>query len=225
MIASAIKHINGLTVFGLLAVGLMLLFYALERRSPAYVLAFAGACVMGSLYGFLQGAWPFGLVEAIWSAVAVRRWWAHHPHPPPRPLHNVADFLTGLKTVASSADRGSFAFAGDDGHSVGFAQFIIDTDRRITIHRIWTREPGNGNGAAMLRTLCDLADRHGVELALKVIPIGRKPFPMSREKLKQWYERFGFRGPRWNMSRLPVSATARAFESPAETSPAPSTPG
>lgn len=65
-----------LTLFGLLSVGLMLLFYALESRSHWNVLAFAGACVMASVYGFLQGAWPFGLVEGIWSLVAVRRWWA-----------------------------------------------------------------------------------------------------------------------------------------------------
>lgn len=63
-----------LTAFGLLAVSLMLLFYALERRGRWYTLAFAGACVMGSAYGFLQGAWPFGLVEAVWSLVALRRW-------------------------------------------------------------------------------------------------------------------------------------------------------
>ena len=67
---------NLLTLFGLVAVTLMLLFYALERRSRWYILAFAGACVMGSAYGFLQGAWPFGLVEAVWSVVAARRWWA-----------------------------------------------------------------------------------------------------------------------------------------------------
>jgi hypothetical protein len=60
--------------FGLLAVTLMLLFYALEARSRHYVLAFAAACLLGSTYGFLQGAWPFGVVEAIWAAVAVRRW-------------------------------------------------------------------------------------------------------------------------------------------------------
>ena len=64
-----------LTAFGLIAVSLMLLFYALERRSRWYTLAFAGACALGSAYGFLQGAWPFGLVEAVWSIVAVRRWW------------------------------------------------------------------------------------------------------------------------------------------------------
>ncbi len=63
-----------LTVFGLVAVTLMLVCYALEERRPAFTLAFAAACVLGSIYGFLQGAWPFGLVEAIWAGVAVRRW-------------------------------------------------------------------------------------------------------------------------------------------------------
>jgi presenilin-like A22 family membrane protease len=68
-------HMNPLTAFGLIAVTLMLLFYALERRSRWYVLAFAGACALGSAYGFLQGVWPFGIVEAVWAVVAVRRWW------------------------------------------------------------------------------------------------------------------------------------------------------
>jgi len=67
--------VNGLTLFGLVAVSLMLVFYALERRSAWYVLGFAAACAMGSVYGFLQGAWPFGLVEGIWSLVALRRFW------------------------------------------------------------------------------------------------------------------------------------------------------
>jgi hypothetical protein len=64
-----------LTVFGLFAVTSMLVTYALEEKSPWFILAFAGACVLGSVYGFLQGAWPFGLVEAVWSGIAVRRWW------------------------------------------------------------------------------------------------------------------------------------------------------
>jgi hypothetical protein len=66
---------NRLTLFGLIAVSLMLLFYALENRSSQFILAFAGACVMGSVYGFLQGAWPFGLIEGVWSLVALRKWW------------------------------------------------------------------------------------------------------------------------------------------------------
>jgi len=53
----------------------MLVTYALEQRSTWFILAFSGACALGSAYGFLQGAWPFGLVEAIWCGVAARRWW------------------------------------------------------------------------------------------------------------------------------------------------------
>jgi hypothetical protein len=64
-----------LTAFGLFAVTAMLVTYALEAKSAWFILAFAGSCLLGSVYGFLQGAWPFGLVEAIWSAVALRRWW------------------------------------------------------------------------------------------------------------------------------------------------------
>jgi hypothetical protein len=64
-----------LTLFGLAAVSLMLTFYALEKRSHWFILAFAASCVLASAYGFLQGAWPFGLVEGVWSAVAWRRWW------------------------------------------------------------------------------------------------------------------------------------------------------
>ena len=52
----------------------MLAFYALEDRNSLFVLAFAGACLLASIYGFLEGAWPFGLVEAIWAVVALRRW-------------------------------------------------------------------------------------------------------------------------------------------------------
>lgn len=63
-----------LSLFGLIAVTAMLVFYALEDRSAWFVLAFAGACALGSIYGFLQGAWPFGIIEAIWAGVAAWRW-------------------------------------------------------------------------------------------------------------------------------------------------------
>jgi len=66
---------SALSLFGLFAVTAMLVFYALEQRSPWFILAFALACALGSVYGFLQGAWPFGIVEAIWALVAARRWW------------------------------------------------------------------------------------------------------------------------------------------------------
>ena len=65
---------DSLTAFGLFAVTAMLVCYAFEDRSPSFVLAFAAACALASAYGFLQGAWPFGLVEAVWSGIALRRW-------------------------------------------------------------------------------------------------------------------------------------------------------
>lgn len=66
---------DALTAFGLIAVTAMLVCYALEERSPWFILGFAVSCALGSVYGFLQGAWPFGLVEGVWSVVALRRWW------------------------------------------------------------------------------------------------------------------------------------------------------
>ena len=66
---------DGLSAFGLAAVTAMLVTYALEERARLFTLLFAFACAAGSAYGFLQGAWPFGLVEAVWAGVALRKWW------------------------------------------------------------------------------------------------------------------------------------------------------
>jgi hypothetical protein len=68
--------LDRLTLFGLFAVSAMLICYAFENRSSWFIFAFTIACALGSIYGFLQGAWPFGLVEAIWALVALRRWWS-----------------------------------------------------------------------------------------------------------------------------------------------------
>jgi len=65
---------NPLSLFGLFAVTAMLVCYPMEAGGRIFVLGFAGACALGSLYAFLQGAWPFGLVEAVWTLVALRRW-------------------------------------------------------------------------------------------------------------------------------------------------------
>jgi len=73
-----------LQAFGLFAVTAMLVTYRFENRSVWFILAFALACALGSIYGFLQGAWPFGLVEAIWAGVAVRRWWVKRISEQPR---------------------------------------------------------------------------------------------------------------------------------------------
>ncbi len=68
------RLLNPLALFGLFAVTAMLACYAFENRSHWFTLGFAAACLLGSLYGFLQGAWPFGLVEFVWALVALRRW-------------------------------------------------------------------------------------------------------------------------------------------------------
>lgn len=62
-----------ITVFGVVALTFMMVMYALERRHPTFVLAFAVGCLLSSAYGFLSGAWPFGVVEVVWAGVAVRR--------------------------------------------------------------------------------------------------------------------------------------------------------
>ncbi|HEV2650188.1 MAG TPA: hypothetical protein VGU69_02940 [Rhizomicrobium sp.] len=71
-----------LSAFGLFAVTAMLVTYALEDRSRWFTLAFAGACALGSAYGFLQGAWPFGLVEGVWAAVALVKWYRRMANSP-----------------------------------------------------------------------------------------------------------------------------------------------
>ena len=65
----------GLLIFGSIAVAAMLLTYALEERSTWFVLGFAAACAASAAYGLMIEAWPFAGIEAVWSAVAVRRWW------------------------------------------------------------------------------------------------------------------------------------------------------
>ena len=68
-------NVDKLTAFGLFAVTAGVICYALEERGPWFILAFAVTCALGSVYGFLQGAWPFGMVEIVWTVVALRRWW------------------------------------------------------------------------------------------------------------------------------------------------------
>jgi hypothetical protein len=63
-----------LTLFGVCALTFMMAMYALEGRGPGFIVAFAVGCALSSTYGFLSGAWPFGVVEAIWTVVALRRW-------------------------------------------------------------------------------------------------------------------------------------------------------
>lgn len=69
-----------LSLFGFFSVTAMMVFYALESKSRWFIFAFAMACGLGSIYGFLQGAWPFGVVEVVWMFVALRRWMIYKPN-------------------------------------------------------------------------------------------------------------------------------------------------
>lgn len=73
---------DAVTLYGVCAVTFMMVMYALERRGRGFVLAFAAGCLLSSAYGFLSGAWPFGVVEAIWAAVAVHRFLGAPPRRP-----------------------------------------------------------------------------------------------------------------------------------------------
>jgi hypothetical protein len=131
----------------------------------------------------------------------------HKPAEPPST--NVADFLAALSAIAPPAGRGDYVFPKCDGGSHGLVQFLAYSPRQVIIHRLWTASAGQGSGSMMLRTLCELADRHHVELALKPLPFGRKPYPMSREQLMQWYAKYGFEGTRKKMARKPRARVAR----------------
>ncbi|MGH9126305.1 MAG: hypothetical protein ACRDZ8_16500 [Acidimicrobiales bacterium] len=63
-----------ITIYGICALSFMMTMYALERRHRGYVAAFAVGCLLSSAYGFLSGAWPFGVVEAVWAVIAARRY-------------------------------------------------------------------------------------------------------------------------------------------------------
>jgi hypothetical protein len=71
-----------ITAYGVLALSFMMLMYLFEKRGPAFVLAFAAGCALSSSYGFLSGAWPFGVVEGVWTFIALRRWYLVRSAPP-----------------------------------------------------------------------------------------------------------------------------------------------
>ncbi len=65
---------DALSLFGLAAVSASLLCYVMEARSPWWTLGFCAANLAAATYGFLQGAWPFGLIELFWAGAAFLRW-------------------------------------------------------------------------------------------------------------------------------------------------------
>src|SRR5580692_8674797 len=89
------------------------------------------------------------------------------PAPAPRPLPpvgNVVNFLACLAQTAPPIGQATHSFPKPDGGFHGYVQFIIDSDRELMIHRFWSCHPDNGSGSVMLRTLCNLADQHGIQM-------------------------------------------------------------
>ena len=115
----------------------------------------------------------------------------------------LCDFLNDLGRIAPVVGAGTYAFLNSLGVHIGFVQIIPFSASEVTVHRIWTPAPRHGHGSAMLRQLCNLADKHGIVLKLKALPLGAKPYPFSRHELTDWYQRHGFVGKHRNMIREP----------------------
>jgi hypothetical protein len=109
------------------------------------------------------------------------------------PGRRVDALLDDLAMVARTIGPITHEFADDNRQPTGYVQ-LHRKGASITIHRIWALRPHHGFGSQMLRQLCSLADRHGVELRLKVAPLGAKPYPLSSDQLRGWYQRHGFHG-------------------------------
>jgi len=121
----------------------------------------------------------------------------------------LADFLADLTAIAPLVGGCTYAFRNESGERTGFLQLIPESPRLLCVHRIWTLQPHRGDGSAMLKQLCELADRHGIVLKLKALPFGSKPFPLSCSALIDWYERHGFEGKRRKMVREPKQVDSR----------------
>jgi hypothetical protein len=106
---------------------------------------------------------------------------------------NTDAFFADLNAITRKTGNITHAFLDPQSAPVGY----VDLHRAggtVTIHRIWSVFPRRGHGSKMLRQICELADRHHVFIKLKIAPLGRKPYPMSSEQLREWYCRYGFKG-------------------------------
>jgi hypothetical protein len=107
----------------------------------------------------------------------------------------VTSFFADLAVISNLTGNITHTFCDPLEGPIGYVQFHR-AGTTVTIHRIWTLLPKHGHGSKILRQICELADRHHVFIKLKVAPLGRRPYPMSKEQLRAWYHRHGFRGRR-----------------------------
>jgi hypothetical protein len=120
-------------------------------------------------------------------------------------LTPLAHFLHDLERISQKLAPSTYAFCAPNSSQTGILQLGHCRENQISIHRLWATPLGLGHGSRMLRAICQLADVHRLEIALKVLPFGAKPYPMDKAALAAWYERHGFAGTRWNLLRRPAT--------------------
>src|ERR1700733_2848107 len=109
-------------------------------------------------------------------------------------------FLSELARISRRLNDATFAFDNADGTHQGFVQLLPHAAGGLRLHRLWVHQTGRGHGSTILRSVCQLADLHGIEISLKALPFGNKPYPLLREQLADWYRRHGFEGSRWKLA-------------------------
>lgn len=150
----------------------------------------------------------FGAAFGLPTIRSLMKWFTR-TRPAESPAQDgTAGFLAELAVVAPIWNRQTYRFVTDDGACRGYVQFCPCEPGMVKIHRIWAEYPGHGNGSIMMNRLCTLADRHGVPILLKCVPFGKKPYPLSRPQLTEWYRRHGFEGTHRHMMRHPRPSAA-----------------
>lgn len=115
-------------------------------------------------------------------------------------------FLADVASISHHVEQITYTFCDASRQVTGHIQ-LQRRGGSVTIHRIWVAKPGQGSGSTILKSVCALADHHGIILNLSVNPLGVAPYPMSSRQLHSWYHRHGFVGNR-KMTRLPAGNTA-----------------
>ena len=121
-------------------------------------------------------------------------------------------FFADLAMITHRAASVTHSFCDENNQPIGNIQ-LHRSGGEVMIHRIWTLQPGQGQGSKILSKVCELADRHGVVIRLKVAPLGAKPYPMSAGQLEDWYRRHGFVGEK-KLVRFPASRSRTLCSTP-----------
>jgi hypothetical protein len=70
---SSHSEMDGTMVFGVLSAGMCAACYFQRHKGPVAMLTFAVSLAATGVYGFMEGAWPLGLLETAWAMDAARK--------------------------------------------------------------------------------------------------------------------------------------------------------